>query len=473
MNTLRKTKIVATIGPASSDERMLTKMITAGMNVARINCSHGNREEYRTVIERIRKVSKKLKIPVAILLDLSGVKIRIGEFAGGKVVLEEGKPFTLTTAKVPGDERGVFVDYPKLTKEAKPGMKILLDDGKIVLSVIAASAKEIFTTVETGGEIRSRRGVNIPGAFLSTDTITPKDREDIAFGTDIKVDYIALSFVRTAKDIVKLRELITTHHAQAGIIAKIETQQAVDDLDAIIAAADGIMVARGDLAVEVPKEEVPLIQKTIIRKCNAAGKPVITATQMLDSMATHTTPTRAEVNDVANAIFDGTDAVMLSGESAIGIHPHLAIATMSDIALRIEGSELYQNDIIRMETLPKGTVDAVSSSVARIVRTEKLTAIVALTESGFTARMVSRHKPIVPILVLTPVEDTYRKLVLSYGCYPTRIPSPIRTMKDALARSRKALAAEHFTKKGDPFILVVGVPFGIHGETNTLSIQDA
>lgn len=473
MNTLRKTKIVATIGPASSDERMLTKMITAGMNVARINCSHGNREEYRTVIERIRKVSKKLKIPVAILLDLSGVKIRIGEFAGGKVVLEEGKPFTLTTAKVPGDERGVFVDYPKLPKEAKPGMKILLDDGKIVLSVIAASAKEIFTTVETGGEIRSRRGVNIPGAFLSTDTITPKDREDIAFGTDIKVDYIALSFVRTAKDITKLREFITAHHAQAGIIAKIETQQAVDDLDAIIDATDGVMVARGDLAVEVPKEEVPLIQKTIIRKCNAAGKPVITATQMLDSMATHTTPTRAEVNDVANAIFDGTDAVMLSGESAIGIHPHLAIATMSNIALRIEGSELYQNDIMRMETLPKGTVDAVSSSVARIVRTEKLTAIVALTESGFTARMVSRHKPIVPILVLTPVEDTYRKLVLSYGCYPTRIPSPIRTMKDALARSRKALAAEHFTKKGDPFILVVGVPFGIHGETNTLSIQDA
>ncbi len=473
MNTLRKTKIVATIGPASSDERMLTKMITAGMNVARINCSHGNREEYRTVIERIRKVSKKLKLPVAILLDLSGVKIRIGEFTGGKVVLEEGKPFTLTTVKVPGDEHGVFVDYPKLPKEAKPGMKILLDDGKIVLSVVAASAKEIFTTVETGGEIRSRRGVNIPGAFLSTDTITPKDREDITFGTDIKVDYIALSFVRTAKDIVKLRELIAAHHAEAGIIAKIETQQAVDDLDAIIASADGIMVARGDLAVEVPKEEVPLIQKTIIRKCNAAGKPVITATQMLDSMATHTTPTRAEVNDVANAIFDGTDAVMLSGESAIGIHPHLAITTMSDIALRIEGSELYQSDIMRMETLPSGTVDAVSSSVARIVRNEKLTAIVALTESGFTARMVSRHKPIVPILVLTPVEDTYRKLVLSYGCYPTRIPSPIRTMKDALARSRKALAAEHFTKKGDPFILVVGVPFGIHGETNTLSIQDA
>jgi pyruvate kinase len=473
MNTLRKTKIVATIGPSSSDEATLTKMIRSGMNVARINCSHGNREEYRIVIERIRKVAKKLKVPVAILLDLSGIKIRIGEFAGGKIVLEEGKPFTLTTTKTQGDERGVFVDYPKLPKEAKPGMHILLDDGKIVLEVVAASTKEIYTTVVTGGEIRSRRGVNIPGAFLSTETITPKDREDIAFGTDIKVDYIALSFVRTAKDITKLHEIITSHHAQAGVIAKIETQQAVEDIDAIIEHADGIMVARGDLAVEVPKEEVPLIQKTVIRKCNAAGKPVITATQMLDSMATHTTPTRAEVNDVANAIFDGTDAVMLSGESAIGIHPALAIATMSDIALRVEGSDLYKSDIMRLETLPKGTVDAVSSSVARIVRTENLFAIVALTESGFTARMVSRHKPIVPILVLTPVEDTYRKLVLSYGCYPTLIPAPIRTMKDALARSRKALTSEHFAEKGKHFMLVVGIPFGIHGETNTLSIQEA
>ncbi len=472
MSILRKTKIVATIGPSSSDEKTLTHMIEAGMNVARINCSHGTHDEYKANIELIRKVAKRLKMPVAILLDLSGLKIRIGEFTDGRVTLKHGATFVLSTVRIHGDETRVFINYPKIVKEVKPGMHIKLDDGKVDLEVTAVGKDTVTTKVIIGGDIRSRRGVNIPDANLSIATITPKDLKDITFGVEMGVDFIALSFVRTGKDILKLRKILMDRKCTAAIIAKIETQQAVADIDAIIEASRGIMVARGDLAVEIPKEEVPLVQKMIIQKCNAAGKAVITATQMLDSMATHATPTRAEVNDVANAIFDGTDAVMLSQESAIGIHPTLAIQTMSHIALVVEQSDLYQADIMRLETLPKGIVDAVSSSVARTVRNVKSKAIVALSESGFTARIVSRHKPIAPILALTPIEGTYRQLALSYGCYPILIPAPIRTMADALSTAKKALDRHHLNRTAGSYVLVAGIPFGVRGGTNTLSVQE-
>ena len=409
MTHLRKTKIVATIGPSSSNEDTLVRMIEAGMNVARINCSHGTHEEYRANIETVRKAAVKAKTPVAILLDLGGPKIRIGEFTEGKISLDQGDEFILSTKKVEGDKYRVFINYPKLPKEVSPGMHIYLDDGKVDLEVLSVRGAEVRTKVIFGGEIRSRRGVNIPDADLSISTITKKDLSDIDFGIKINVDFVALSFVRSSKDILKLRTILMKRGSAAGIVAKIETRHAVKNIDEIIGAARAVMVARGDLAVEVPKEEVPLIQKMIIRKCNAAGKAVITATQMLDSMETHTTPTRAEVNDVANAIFDGTDAVMLSGESAIGIHPGHAIETMSRIALKVEHSAIYHEDILRLSTFPEGIVDAVSSSVAHIVRTVKAKAIVALTESGFTPRTISRHKPLAPIIVFTTVEATHRR----------------------------------------------------------------
>lgn len=473
MTHLRKTKIVATIGPASSDLHTLIRMIEAGMNVARINCSHGTHEEYTRNIEMIRHAAKKTKIPVAILLDLSGPKIRIGDFIEGSITLEKGAQFTLATKPIEGTFEHVYINYPKILSEVEPGMHIRLDDGKVDLEVLSIKNTNVHTKVISGGEIRSRRGVNIPDAKLSIETIAAKDLKDIEFGIKMDVDFIALSFVRAAKDIMKLRGILMKRKSTAAIIAKIETRQAVEDIDNIIAAARGIMVARGDLAVEVAKEEVPLIQKMIIRKCNAAGKAVITATQMLDSMETHSTPTRAEVNDVANAIFDGTDAVMLSGESAIGIHPQLAIQTMSHIALRVENSKIYHDDILHIGTFPEGVVDAVSSSVAHIVRTVKAKAIVALTESGFTPRIISRHKPIAPILVITSVATTYRQLELSYGCYPVMTTSKIRSVNDAVRQAQKILKTKGFAEEGDTFVLVAGVPFGKRGGTNTLSVQHA
>lgn len=471
MTHLRKTKIVATIGPSSSDEHTLVRMIEAGMNVARINCSHGTHEEYARNIETIRRASKKTKMPVAILLDLSGPKIRIGDFIEGSITLEKGAQFTLSTKPIEGTFEHVYINYSKILSEVEPGMHIRLDDGKVDLEVLFVKNTDVHTKVISGGEIRSRRGVNIPDAKLSIETIAAKDLKDITFGIKMDIDFIALSFVRTAKDIMKLRGILMKRKSTAAIIAKIETRQAVEDIDNIIAVARGIMVARGDLAVEVAKEEVPLIQKMIIRKCNAAGKAVITATQMLDSMETHNTPTRAEVNDVANAIFDGTDAVMLSGESAIGIHPPLAIQTMSHIALKVENSRIYHDDILHIGTFPEGVVDAVSSSVSHIVRTVKAKAIVALTESGFTPRIISRHKPIAPILVITAIATTYRQLELSYGCYPVMTTSKIRSMDDAVKQARKILKTKGFAEEGETFVLVAGVPFGRRGGTNTLSVQ--
>ncbi len=471
MNNPRKTKIVATLGPASSDVKTLSRMIEAGMNVARINCSHGSHEEYRSLIESVRTASKRTRTPVAILLDLGGPKIRIGDFTEGSIALKRGAEFALDTRRIPGTESEVFVNYPKLPKEVRPGMHIFLDDGKVDLVVERVRATRIVTRVAFGGEIRSRRGVNVPEADLSIPTITQKDRRDAEFGIAMKVDFIALSFVRSAKDVLSLRKMLMERGSDAGVVAKIETRHAVREIDGIIDAARAVMVARGDLAVEVPKEEVPLIQKTIVRKCNAKGKAVITATQMLDSMISHTTPTRAEVNDVANAIFDGTDAVMLSGESAIGLHPAHAIETMARIAHRVEHSAIYHEDILRLASFPEGIVDAVSSSVASIVRTVKARAIVALTESGFTPRIIARHRPLAPILVLTKREEAYRQLLLSYGCHPVLIKENIRSLTDSIAIARRELKRCGFADQGDPFVLVAGVPFGLRGGTNTLSVQ--
>ncbi|MBI2120051.1 MAG: pyruvate kinase [Parcubacteria group bacterium] len=469
---IKKTKIVATIGSASSSERELIGMVRAGMNVARLNFSHGTHEEHAKLIDTIRGVSDKLKTPLAIIQDLMGPKIRIGDFGTEQIHLKKGADFTFTTETCLGDERRAYVNFHALPKEVSKDMDILLDDGKIKLRIVSVGDTEIRCKVVDGGVIRGRRGVNVPGAHLSIGSLTEKDKKDLVLGVKKGVDFVALSFVQTADDVKKLRALLGQKGTDAGIIAKIETEEAVKNIDAIIEAADGIMVARGDLAVEIPKEDVPLVQKTIIKKSIDAGKPVITATQMLDSMTTSPVPTRAEVNDVANAILDGTDAVMLSGETAVGDHPVLVIETMSRIALRTEGSALYEEEVAKFKRTSHGTVDAISASVASVAQVVSAKAIVALSEKGFTPRMVSRYKPSQPILVLTPHESVRHKIALSFGCVSEVVP-PIKTVTEAMALSRKILLKKKILKKGDVFIIAAGMPFGKTGGTNMLLVQTA
>ncbi len=468
---MRKTKIIATLGPASSDKKTLEHMIRSGMNVARINCSHGNHEEYQKLIEHVQSAAVKLKTPIAILMDLGGPKIRIGDFNKHEhVVLRKGAEFILTTEKIAGDEKRVSINYKRLPHEVRPGTHIMIDDGKIALEVLHVRGKDIHTRVLLGGQIRPRRGVNVPDGMLSLPAITEKDRRDIEFGLDADVDYFALSFVRSANDIHALRRILKKRNSYAKIISKIETRDAMSDINAIIAATDAVMIARGDLAVEIPKEEVPIAQKLIIVRSLAAGKPVITATQMLDSMTAHPSPTRAEVNDVANAIFDGTDAIMLSQETAIGIDPAHVIRTMASIAETSEESSLYK-EMLAHRTLPiNGIVDAVSAAVVQVARQVGAKAIVTFSETGSTPRMVSRQKPPVPILVLTPHVSTYRQLALSWGCL-AHMNREIRTVNDAISDARRTLLKMHLAHQGDTFVLVAGTPFGVQGGTNALIVQ--
>lgn len=470
MQQYKKTKIVATLGPATHSVTTLRNMIRAGMNVARINCSHGTQEEYRAQIAMVRSAAQKEKANVAILLDLCGPKIRIGDFADKEITLKKGGTFILTTARVIGNQHIVSINYRALTKEVGRGMLLQLDDGKLTLRIDRVEKEKIHTTVITGGTIRGRRGVNIPDATLSISAITAKDKRDIAFGVMEGVDYFALSFVRHERDVLALRNILMAKKSSAGIIAKIETQGALNRINEIIATARGVMVARGDLAVEIPKEQVPLAQKQIIHLANVAGKTVITATQMLDSMTSSPTPTRAEVGDVANAIFDGTDAIMLSQETAVGIDPVLAVSTMTGIALSTEASELYHSVVVRLRGKATGIVDTLSSAVAQSIIETHAVAVVALTESGFTPRMVSRHKPEAPILALTPIPETQRQLALTYGII-ARQTNTVSRIGDALTLARKELIRTKLAKKGDVFLLVAGIPFGLRGGTNTLIIQ--
>jgi len=466
----RQTKIVATIGPASTDEKVLERMIIAGMNVARINFSHGEHSAHAKEIAMVREAAKRVGKPVAIMQDLCGPKIRIGDFVDGQITLVEGARFTLTTRTVPGTVEIVSVNLRSLPRHVKAGDRIVLEDGKHTLRVLRVHGEDIHTEVVRGGTIRSRRGVNVPGADLALNVLTPKDLRDLAFGLSQGVDYVALSFVQSAHDVTRLQKRIEEAGSSAGVIAKIETRQAMDNIEGIIAVARGVMIARGDLAVEIDKEDVPLAQKEIIRMANEAGKLAITATQKLDSLTTHPEPTRAEVNDVANAIFDGTDAVMLSGESAVGIDPVHAVATMASIAERTEASHLYREAIEGRKFHAEGTVDAVTNSVVRIAAQTGAKAIVALTESGFTPQMIARHRPHAPIIALSPFETTMRQLTLVYGCTPIHHRSFHHTT-DLIKASRKLLADLHVAHKGDTFVLVAGIPFGVKGSTNTILVQ--
>lgn len=465
----RKTKIVATVGPNSGTVPILVSMLKAGMNVARINFSHGNHEEHAEKISNIREAAKQVELPVAILQDLGGPKIRIGDFDTDTVTLEVGKKFTLTTNKVKGSDKIVYINYKRLPAEVKKGMDILVNDGKLQLKVMSATNTDIVCKVMVGGTIRSKRGVNVPGASLSINTITAKDKKDLVFGIEQGVNFVTLSFVRKASEIFQLRKLLGASKDKIGIIAKVETQEAVNNLDEIIAAADGIMVARGDLAVEIPSAKVPLIQKEIIKKCNILGKPVITATQMLDSMREQTTPTRAEVNDVANAILDGADAVMLSDETAVGKYPIEAVKVMSRIASTIEENHSAADVVPLVRSGVDTVADAVTEAITRESIAVGAVAIIALSESGHTGRLVARHRPTVPVYVLTPNEKTFHQSLLVYGCQPILV-SRVQNIKEALELSQEILVGCGLCRKGDRFVLGAGMPFGTKGSTNVMVI---
>lgn len=469
----KRTKIVATIGPSSSDPKMLAALIKAGMNVARVNFSHGDHAEQGAKMKNIREVALSLNEPIAIMQDLAGPKVRLGDFIEGSITLVPGKKFTLSTLPTEGTTERVFIDYPHLHEEVKKGDVIMLDDGRRKLVVASVRGTDVVTTIIVGGEIKGRRGVNVPGAFRKVSPITKKDKIDLAFGLAEKVDFVAFSFVRSATEVKQLRALIVKQSPKhvPAIISKIETPEAVENIDAIIAASDAIMIARGDLAVEMSPEYVPFIQKQIIQKCVLAGKPVITATQMLESMIASPVPTRAEVGDVANAILDGTDAVMLSQESALGEYALEAVQMMARIARQTENHSMY-HDLFHNAPVhtKRETADAIGRAVVDAAHTTRAKAIVALSESGYTARMISRYRPMHPIIVLTPHQTTMRRLTLSFACHPL-LATSFERLTDAIADAKRTMLHEKLVVKGDTFIIAAGIPLGKAGDTNTMMVQ--
>ncbi|NTW45838.1 MAG: pyruvate kinase [Candidatus Moranbacteria bacterium] len=468
----KKTKIVATIGPATTSEAVLTKLVKSGLNVMRLNFSHGDFAEHQEKVDNLRKVTEKLGTPVAVLQDLSGPKIRIGDFYKERVILKEGDEFVLTTEKCVGDEHRAYINYPKLPAEIEVGRFIMVDDGKKKLQVLSVKGNEIRTKIIVGGETKGRRGVNLPGTDLSISSLTAKDKKDIEFGVKNRVDFMALSFVRRASDVHELRRILEKKGLPAQIVVKLETTQAMDNLEEIIRATDAVMVARGDLAVEVPAEQVPLLQKRIVQMSRELGKPVIVATQMLESMINSPVPTRAEVSDVANAILDGADAVMLSEETTLGKYPVEAVSMMSKVAMEVEAAP-YTRPVINGDELDLDSVaESVSEAVEFVAYSVDAKAIVALSQSGFTMRAISRYRPDQPIVVLTPDERTVRRACLSYGCYGYHVDS-FKEISEAVAEASAILKKEKYAKKGDRFVVSGGAPLGKGGETNFVMVRTA
>jgi pyruvate kinase len=467
----KKTKIVATIGPATESVEMLERMLKAGMNVMRLNFSHGDFAEHQKRVDNLRVAMKNTGFTCAILQDLGGPKIRIGDFSTEIVNLKEGNEFVITTEDVVGDEKIVSINYSPIIKEVKKGHLIFLDDGKRKLEVKNVKGNKVICRILVGGEIRGRRGVNLPNSELSIKALSPKDVKDLEFGLKNEIDFFALSFVRSSQDIHDLKKILIKRKSTAGIIAKIETPQAIENIDDIIKISDGIMVARGDLAIEVPFEKVPSLQKTIIGKCNSVGKPVITATHLLESMIDSPVATRAEVSDVANAILDGSDAVMLSKESTLGKYPIEAVNVMTQVAYEIE-SDFPEKPIVRNGKSGETDVsDSLTSSIVKTAHDIGAKAIVALTDSGFTARMISRHRPQAPILALTPFEKTAVKLSLVFGTYSI-VVERYETLEDVFKIVRLEVSKNNLAKKGDKVVIAAGVPFGTKGlSTNLMVVQ--
>ena len=462
---IRKTKIICTIGPASESEEMLEKLMKAGMDVARFNFSHGTHEEHEAKFNRVVKIRRELNLPVATLLDTKGPEIRLGDFKDGKVMLEKGQKFTLTTKKVEGDREQAFVNYQDLPKDVKKGGCILIDDGLIELKVEKVSADRIECTVVNGGPVSNHKGVNVPDADLSMPFISEQDRSDIEFGCRMGYDFIAASFTRTAKDVNEIREILKANNSRMKIIAKIESVQGVNNIEEILEAADGVMVARGDLGVEVPLEEVPVIQKHIIKRAVQLGKIVVTATQMLDSMMKNPRPTRAEATDVANAIYDGTTAIMLSGETAAGSYPEEAVITMSTIAERAENDIHYKQRMKLLEDDKTDITTAISHATCTVAEDIGAKAIITVTISGFTAIRLSRYKPTCPIIACTISESVACQMNVLFDVYPLNIPQEDREemLFDAAIDAAKKAG---YVEKGDNIVLTAGVPLGVAGNTN-------
>ena len=469
---MRKTKIVCTLGPATEDTGTLREMIEGGMDVARLNFSHGSHSQHLDMLNKVKKLREDLGRPVALLLDTTGPEIRVKTFVGGRAVLREGSNFTLTTREVEGSDSIVSVTYQGFPEDVDIGYKVLLDDGLLELRVEEVKGQDVVCRVENGGEITNNKGVNLPGALVRLPAISEKDRDDILFGIHNDVDFIAASFTRKPEDILEIRRILEENGGgNIQIIAKIENQQGVDNLDAILEVADGIMVARGDLGVEMPTEGVPVLQKEMIKKCNLAGKPVITATQMLDSMMRNPRPTRAEVADVANAVLDGTDAIMLSGETAAGKYPVEAIRTMARIAARVEESYSFGMLLDDAAGGKDATVtNAVSHATCTIARDLNAAAIITATQKGYTARMVSKYRPNSAIVGSTPDGKVVRQLNLSWGVYPV-LSKPSDNTDDTLDTSVKAAMGAGYIKEGDLVVLTAGVPTAVTGTTNLIRVH--
>ncbi len=470
---MRKTKIVCTIGPASESLENTKKLISAGMNVARLNFSHGDYEEHGTRIKTIRQACQELGKTVAILLDTKGPEIRTGKLGVDVIELVQGEYITLSTEDFLGDKDRIPVTYKELPQDVSVGSTILIDDGLIGLTVVDIQGTEIKCQIVNDGPIKSKKGVNVPGVAISMPGITEKDANDIRFGIEMGVDFIAASFVRRASDVLEIRELLERHDARhIQIISKIENQQGVDNLDEILEVSDGLMVARGDLGVEIPAEEVPIVQKLMIEKCNRVGKPVITATQMLDSMQRNPRPTRAEASDVANAIFDGTDAIMLSGETAAGKYPMESVQTMSRIAERAESALHYREIFTKQANAQqKSVTEAISQAVANSALDLEAKAIVTSTESGYTARMVSKYRPKSPIVAVTPVEQVLRRLQLVWGVIPVK-GVPAQTTDEMFDIAVKGAIDSGVVRLGDTIVITAGVPVGRSGTTNLIKIHN-
>ncbi|RHR12657.1 pyruvate kinase [Firmicutes bacterium AM29-6AC] len=469
---MRKTKIVCTLGPATNDVEIMKQLIQNGMDAARINFSHGTYETHAETIAKLKQAREELNAPIPLILDTKGPEIRVKTFKEDKVRLEEDATFTLTTREVEGDVNIVSVTYADLPKDVHRGSRILIDDGLIELKVEDITETDVVCKVINGGVVKSRKGVNLPGVEVNLPSLMEKDIEDLKFGVENGFDIVAASFIRSAEDVLKIRRVLEENGGgQMHIISKIENQQGVENIDKILEASDGIMVARGDLGVEIPPEEVPLVQKILIAKANRIGKPVITATQMLESMVHSPRPTRAEANDVANAIFDGSDAIMLSGETAAGAYPLEAVATMARIALKAESAVDYAAKLANTtEPARVNITNAISMAACATAAELKTAAITTVTKSGFTARMISRYRPACPLIASTSDETVWRQMNLIWGCKPMLYTGEL-PRGGVFDTALEIAVKSGLLKNGDTVVSALGMPLGFSGATNTLRVD--
>jgi pyruvate kinase len=463
----RRTKIIATLGPASGTPEILARLFQAGADVFRLNFSHGTHEDHAKRFAMIREMEEKFDRPIGILADVQGPKLRVGRFSGGRAHLQAGRPFRLDLNPTPGDSNRVNLPHPEIIEAATIGAMLLVDDGKLRLRVVHKRSDALETEVVVGGAISDHKGVNVPDVVLPIPALTAKDRVDLEFAVSHGANYIGLSFVQRPQDVAEAKELID---GRAWTMVKLEKPQALDNLDAILALTDAVMVARGDLGVELPPEEVPLAQKRIVRLARQLGKPVVVATQMLESMMTAPAPTRAEASDVATAVFDGADAVMLSGETAAGQYPYEAVNMMDRIVARVEQDAGWRSMIDSSRGVPEhSAASAIASAASQVVHTIGGRAIVAFTASGSTALRVARERPDAPVIGLTPLLDTARRMAVVWGVHAVVVPE-VHSMGEAVTRAARAALTEGFAAHGDEIVVTAGVPFGQAGTTNALRV---